>query len=144
MGSILSSFLLSSSNDNIISSSLISSQLIHRHTLSTCYDPIFDISLSSKINSILISDDGRLRLFNIDLENGGQLIETTVSTNKILTHEQILDIVWSIELNQFLVLTSKRLTTYDKENNLIDLNLGLEKGENSFFFLNKNLTLIII
>jgi hypothetical protein len=128
MGSILSSFLLPSSNDNIISSSLISSQLIHRHTLSTCYDAIFDVSLSLKSNSILISDDGRLRLFNIDFDNGGQLIETTVSTTKILTHEQVLDIVWSIELDQFLVLTSKRLTTYDKENNLINLNLGLEKG----------------
>jgi hypothetical protein len=130
MGSIISSFWLSSSNDNIISSSLVSSQLIHRHTLSTCYDAIFDVSLSSKINSILISDDGRLRLFNIDLENGGQLIETTVSTTKVLTHEQIHDIVWSIELDQFLVLTSKRLTTYDNENNLINLNLGLEKSEN--------------
>jgi len=128
MGSIISSLWLSSSNDNIISSSLISSQLIHRHTLSTCYDAIFDVSLSSKTNSILISDDGRLRLFNIDLENGGQLIEITVSTTKVLTHEQIHDIVWSIELDQFLVLTSKRLTTYDNENNLIDLNLGLEKN----------------
>jgi len=128
MGSIISSFWLPSLNDNIISSSLVSSQLIHRHTLSTCYDAIFDVSLSSKSNSILISDDGRLRLFNIDLENGGQLIETTVSSTKVLTHEQIHDIVWSIELNQFLVLTSKRLTTYDIENNLINLNLGLEKG----------------
>jgi hypothetical protein len=127
MGSLLSSLCFSSSTDNIISSSLISSQLIHRHTLSTCYDAIFDVSLSS--NSILISDDGRLRLFEIDLENNGQLIETTVSSTKVLTHEQIHDISWSIELNQFLVLTSKRLATYDKENNLINLNLGLEKGE---------------
>lgn len=137
MGNILSSFLLPlSSNDNIISSSLLSKQLIHRHTLSTCYDAIFDISLttSTKINSILISDDGRLRLFHINFDdnNNSQLIETNVVTTKILTHEQILDILWSIELNQYLVLTSKRLTTYDQENNLINLNLNLEKG--LFFF----------
>jgi hypothetical protein len=130
MGSILSSFWLSSSTENIITSSLVSSRLIHRHTLSTCYDAIFDVSLSSKSNSILISDDGRLRLFNIDFENSGQLIEANVSSTKVLTHEQVLDIVWSTELNQFLVLTSKRLTTYDDENNLINLDLGLEKGKN--------------
>jgi hypothetical protein len=132
MGSILSSLWLPSSTENIISSSLVSSRLVHRHTLSTCYDAIFDVSLSLKSNSILISDDGRLRLFNIDLENGGQLIESNVSTNKVLTHEQVLDIVWSTELNQFLVLTSKRLTTYDDENNLVNLNLGLEKGKKEF------------
>ena len=131
MGSIISSLGLSSSTDNLISSSLISSQLIHRHTLSTCYDSIFDISLSSKSNSILISDDGRLRLFNIDLENDGQLIESSISLSKTLVHEQVHDIVWSTELDRFLVLTSKRLTTFDNENNLINLNLGLDKG---FYF----------
>ena len=130
MGSILSSLQLSSSTNNIISSSLISSQLIHRHTLSTCYDSIFDVSLSSKTNSILISDDGRLRLFNIDFENGGQLIETTVSSStKTSIQEQIHDIVWSTQFDRFLVLTSKRLTTYDNENNLIDLDLGLDKSK---------------
>ncbi|UJR32370.1 hypothetical protein I4U23_019832 [Adineta vaga] len=123
----------SSSADNLISSSLVSSQLIHRHTLSTCYDAIFDISLSSTTNSILLSDDGRLRSFSIDLENNCQLIETTISSNKVLTHEQIHDIVWSTQLNRFLVLTSKRLTTYDQENNLIDLDLGLEKNSPPFW-----------
>jgi hypothetical protein len=129
MGSIISSLHLSPLTDNFISSSLISSQLIHRHTLSTCYDSIFDISLSSKTNSILISDDGRLRLFHIDVENGGQCIETTTSSTKILTHEQIQDIIWSTQLDQFLVLTSKRLTTYDNDKNLINLNLGLDKSK---------------
>jgi hypothetical protein len=129
MGSVISSI-----NDNFISSSLISSQLVHRHTLSTCYDSIFDISLSSKTNSILLSDDGRLRLFNIDLENNGQLIETTISTTKLLGHEQIHDIVWCTQLDRYLVLTSKRLTTYDQENNLIDLNLELEKGFDCLLF----------
>ncbi|CAF0835823.1 unnamed protein product [Rotaria sordida] len=133
MGSIISSYCLSSSNDNLISSSLISSQLVHRHTLSTCYDAIFDISLSSKLNSILISDDGKLRLFNIDLENGCQLIEKTILSTKLLTHEQVQDIQWSTKLDRFLILTSKRLTTFDNENNLIDLNLVLEKGSPPFW-----------
>ncbi|CAF2573634.1 unnamed protein product [Rotaria sp. Silwood2] len=133
MGSILSSYWLSSSNDNFISSSLISSQLIHRHTLSTCYDSIFDVSLSSKTTSILLSDDGRLRLFNIDLENGCQLIETTTLSTKLLTHEQIHDIQWCTNLDRFLILTSKRLTTFDNENNLINVDLELEKGSPPFW-----------
>ncbi|CAF3497473.1 unnamed protein product [Rotaria socialis] len=134
MGNILSSsFWFSSTSDNLISSSLISSQLIHRHTLSTCYDSIFDVSLSTKSNSILLSDDGRLRLFNIDLENGGQLIETTTLSTKLSTHEQMHDIVWSSNLDRFLVLTSKRLATFDDENNLINLNLELEKGSPPFW-----------
>ena len=124
----------------LISSSLISSQLIHRHTLSTCYDSIFDVSLSTKFNSILLSDDGRLRLFHIDLENGGQLIETTTLSTKLSTHEQIHDIVWSSNLDRFLVLTSKRLATFDDEYNLINVNLGLEKGA----FKHKRLTYIIL
>ncbi|CAF0926043.1 unnamed protein product [Adineta steineri] len=128
MGSILST-----SADNFLTSSLISSQLIHRHTLSTCYDAIFDVSLSSKINSILISDDGRLRLFNIDSNNDGQLIEITGESTKTLTHEQIHDIIWSTQLDRFLVLTSKRLSTYDKENNLVNLDLKLEKGSPPFW-----------
>jgi hypothetical protein len=131
MGSILSSLRSSTSTDNLISSSLISSQLVHRHTLSTCYDSIFDVSLSSTSNSILISDDGRLRLFHIDPEKDGQLIEPTLASAKTLIHEQVQDIVWSTQLDQFLVLTSKRLATYDNENNLIDLSLGLEKGKYS-------------
>ncbi|CAF4753325.1 unnamed protein product [Rotaria sp. Silwood1] len=136
MGNILSSYWLSTSNDNLISSSLISSQLIHRHTLSTCYDAIFDVSLSSKINSILLSDDGRLRLFNIDLDNGCQLIETTTTnilSTKLLPHEQVHDIQWSTKLDCFLILTSKRLTTFDNENNLINLNLTHEKGSPPFW-----------
>lgn len=129
MGSHLSSLWSSSlSEKNIITSSLKSSQLIHRHTLSTCYDAIFDISLTSTSNTLLVSDDGRLRSFHMDLEKGGQLIETTISSTKVLIDEQVLDIAWSAELNQFLVLTSKRLTTYDDENNLINLDLNLDKG----------------
>lgn len=131
MGSIISSL----NNDDLISSSIISSQLVHRHTLSTCYDSIFDISLSSKINSILLSDDGRLRLFNIDLENNGQLIEKTISSTKTLAnHEQILDIVWCIQLDRYLVLTSKRLAIYEQDNNLINLDLQLEKGFHNILF----------
>lgn len=127
MGSHLSSLWLpSSTKENHITSSLKSSHLIHRHTLSTCYDAIFDLSLTS--NTLLVSDDGRLRSFHMDLDKGGQLIETTVSTTKVLIDEQVLDIVWSSQLNQFLVLTSKRLTTYDDENNLINLDLSLDKG----------------
>lgn len=126
MGSHLSSLWSSSTKENHITSSLKSSQLIHRHTLSTCYDAIFDLSLTS--NTLLVSDDGRLRSFHMDLDKGGQLIETTVSTTKVLIDEQVLDIAWSSELNQFLVLTSKRLTTYDDENNLINLDLSLDKG----------------
>ncbi|CAF4246805.1 unnamed protein product [Rotaria socialis] len=144
MGNILSSsFWFSSTSDNLISSSLISSQLIHRHTLSTCYDSIFDVSLSTKSNSILLSDDGRLRLFNIDLENGGQLIETTTVSTKLSTHEQMHDIVWSSNLDRFLVLTSKRLATFDDENNLINLNLELEKGY-LIAFKHKRLTYLIL
>ena len=132
MGNLLSTFgLLPSSEENYLSSSIISSQLVHRHTLSTCYDSIFDVSLSSTDNSILLSDDGRLRLFDIDFANHGRLIERTASTSKVLVHEQIHEIIWSTELEQFLVLTSKRLTTYDQENNLINLDLGLEKGRSS-------------
>ena len=128
MGNIISSSWLSSSVDDLISSSLRSSQLVYRHTLSTCYDSIFDVSVSEKLNSVLISDDGRLRLFKIDVENGGQLIEATVSSTNILNHEQIHDIRWNTQLNQFLVLTSKRLTTFDNENNFVNLDLGLTKG----------------
>lgn len=129
MGNFLSLLSLSAKTDDFISTTLISTQLIHRHTLSTCYDAVFDVSLSSKSNSILLSDDGRLRLFNIDSENGSQLIETTTSSStKLLNHEQIHDIVWTTKFDRFLVLTSKRLTVFDDENNLINLNLGLEKG----------------
>lgn len=128
MGSSVSSFWSLPSSDNIVSSSLVSSQLIHRHTLSTCYDAIFDISLFSKTNSILLSDDGRLRLFDIDLEKNCQLIETASLSAKLSSHEQVHDIVWSTGLHRFLILTSKRLASLDNDNNLVNLNLQLEKG----------------
>ena len=129
MGSLLSSLWLPSSTENIIAINLKSSQLLHRHTLSTCYDAIFDISFMSTANTILVSDDGRLRSFRMDFENRNQLIETTISSTKVLIDEQVLDLTWSTELNQFLVLTSKRLTTYDDENNLITLDLNLDKSK---------------
>lgn len=142
MGSVISSLWLPISTENFIATNLKSSQLLHRHTLSTCYDAIFDISLSSTMNTILVSDDGRLRSFRIDLENSKQLIETTISSTKVLIDEQVLDLGWSTALNQFLVLTSKRLTTYDDENNLITLDLNLEKSNEESMGLLKNVMFI--
>ena len=120
--------LFSTPTDDLISTTLQSSQLIHRHTLSTCYDAIFDVSLSSNGNTILVSDDGRLRSFALDVQTGGQLTESATSAAKALAHEQIHDIVWSTQLDRFLVLTSKRLTTYDQANHLADLELGLPQS----------------
>ena len=128
MGNVASLFGSYTSNNNFISSSLKSSQLVYRYTLSTCYDATFDVSLSPKSPSILISDDGRLKLFDIDLENGGQLIDRTTSSQKVFSREQVHDIQWNTQLDRFLVLTSKRLATFDNENNLINTNIQLEKG----------------
>lgn len=135
MGSIVSSLSISSDQNRWLSSSLQSSQLVYRQTLSTCYDSIFDISFSSTKNLILVSDDGRLRLFEIDLDQNKPLIELNSSTMKVLPYEQVQDILWSTILDRFLVLTSKRLATYDQENNLVDLDLQLEKGLLSCSFL---------
>lgn len=77
---------------------------------------------------MLVSDDGRLRLFEMDLDQKKPMVELDVSTTKVLPYEQVQDIVWSTILDRFLVLTSRRLATYDEENNLIDLDLQLEKG----------------
>lgn len=126
MGNLLSSLTIST--DDCIAASLVSSQLVHRRALSTCYDPIFDVSLSSKNKSILVSDDGRLRFFQIDLENNEPLIEMNPSSTKILAHDQVQDIAWSCELDRFLILTNRRLATFDQENNLVNLDLQLEKG----------------
>ena len=128
MGSLVSSLSVSSEPNRWLSSSLQPSQLVYRQTLSTCYDAIFDTSFSSTKNLILVSDDGRLRLFEIDLDQNQPLIELNASTTKVLPYEQVQDILWSTSLDRFLVLTSKRLATYDQENNLVDLDLQLEKG----------------
>ena len=126
MGNLLSSLTIST--DDCIAASLVSSQLVHRRALSTCYDPIFDVSLSSKNKSILVSDDGRLRLFRVDLDNNEPLIEMNPSSTKVLAHDQVQDIAWNCELDRFLILTNKRLATFDQENNLVNLDLQLEKG----------------
>lgn len=119
-----------STNKNLLTTNLITSQLIHRQTLSTCYDAIFDLSLDERNQLLLISDDSRLRLFEIDENNQFQLVEkTTPSSTKRLIHEQIYDIIWSNILEQFLVLTSKRMILYDKQMNLIDLDLHLDKSK---------------
>lgn len=129
MGINLSSI---SSNENLLAANLISSQLISRQTLSTCYDAIFDISLNEEQNFLLISDDGRLRLFEIDETINFQLNEkTSCSTNRFL-HEQIHEIIWCSFYEQFLILTSKRLILYDQEMNLVDIDLSLEKSEDIF------------
>ena len=127
MGGFFSSTV--STDADFLAASLVSSQLVHRQTLSTCYDSIFDVSLSSNQNSILVSDDGRLRLFQIDLAKNEPLIEINPSSTKVLLHDQVQDIAWSSELNRFLILTSKRLATFDQENNLVNLDLQLEKGQ---------------
>jgi hypothetical protein len=130
MGSIFSSSVtLLPAVHHSIASSLTKSQLIHCHTLSTCYDPIFDVSLSSDTNTILISDDGRLRLFRMDMNADEPLIELTHNTSiKRLICDQIQDIIWSTKLDRFLVLTPKYLAIYDQQHQLVHLNLELVPG----------------
>jgi len=120
-------------NENLLSTNLISSQLLHRQTLSTCYDAVFDLSLGERTSLLLISDDSRLRLFEIDETNQYQLTEKTSSLTKRLGHEQIHDILWSHIFEQFLVLTSKRMILYDKNMNIVDLDLHLDESKARIF-----------
>ena len=129
MGNILSSLLLAPESPvDLISSSLTATQLIHQQSLSTCYDPVFDISLSSENQSILVSDGGRLRYFQINFDGDRKLVEKNFSWKKLSIKEQIHDLAWSTFFNQYLVLTSKSLTMFDQEKGLINLDLQLEKG----------------
>lgn len=117
-----------STHENLLSTNLITSQLIHRQALSTCYDAIFDLSLDEQTNLLLISDDSRLRLFEINENNQYQLNEKTCSPTKRLLNEQVYDIIWSNIFERFLVLTSKRMILYDKDMNIVDLDLQLDKN----------------